>query len=140
MQKPPGSGRSGRGANPQIAASRAPSGSAAPPSGRPQRSNRSAAAAAAAQQQRSAVERRAEPSEEEEEAAAEPEPEPEPPAWLQPELRVEVEGDSREGFPETYCAAVVSRAEVVDGRVEVEYEEVRLRSETPPGLRPVAVG
>jgi hypothetical protein len=37
---------------------------------------------------------------------------------------VEVEGDSREGFPETYCAAVVSRPSVVEGRVLVEYEEV----------------
>ncbi|KAI8470648.1 MAG: P-loop containing nucleoside triphosphate hydrolase protein [Monoraphidium minutum] len=72
------------------------------------------------------------------------------PAWLRPRLRVEVEGEPREGFAESYSAAVVARAAVADGRVLVEYEEFvdskgvplreevlvsRLRPAQPPGLK-----
>jgi hypothetical protein len=90
-------------------------------SGRPQRSQR-AAAAAAAQQVKAQTAHDAAVAEEEAQEAR-------PltlPAWVAHELRVEVEGDPREGFPETYCAAVIARAALdEEGLVLIEYEEVR---------------
>jgi hypothetical protein len=115
---------SGRGdaSQPAFAPAASPrTAAAAPPPGRPQRTKR-AAAAAAAQQLRAAEEEDALAAAEEAEDARPPVL----PAWLTHELRVEVEGDPREGFPETYCAAVVARAELDEGGcVLVEYEEVR---------------
>lgn len=85
------------------------------------------------QQQAQAQEQQRQQSQEHAEELEEQEEEPVP-AWLQPRLRVEVEGDPREGFPETYCAAVVSRPQVVGGRVLVEYEEVRVGSFTEAAM------